>query len=190
MYVFVVGMERCGTHSAANIINNACKYAHHVVHEEEPFLCREAKLLFEGKDFRTEALKEKVRLWRHHHKGRSLVCEANHRLGYFITFLARQFPNCKIVFLYRDPVATIVSRIGIWCYYPDFLDMYPQFYKGKVADLPPRKKNFNAFRISPTKELTPKSLVELYLWEWIENYKFARRELACIPRSNRLVMMT
>lgn len=189
MYVFIVGMERCGTHSLVSIINNGCIMPHHVVHEEQPFLCKEAKLLFEGNDFRTENLKEKVQLWRKHHKHKALVCEANHRFGYFITFLARQFPGCKIIFLYRDPFDTIVSRIGIWSYYPDFLDRYPDFFKKIVAGLTP-PYDFNDYRISPPLDYPFRSIVELYAWEWIENYKFVRKELSCIPPSERFIMMT
>ncbi len=189
MYVFVIGMERCGTHSAANIIKHASSVPNYVVHEEVPFLCREAKLLFEGKDFRTDALKEKVRLWRNRKKRFTLLCEANHRFCYFTTFLAREFPECKIVFLYRDPIATIVSRLSIWSHYPEHLLMYPEFYRERVAELQP-PHDFNEFRITPPKSFVPKSIIDLYVWEWLENYKFARRELTCIPHRNRLVMLT
>jgi hypothetical protein len=182
-------MERCGTHSAVNIIRQACNVPHHVAHEEQPFLCKEAKLLFEGKDFRTKDLRKKVQRLREHHKSDSLVCEANHRFGYFTTFLVQQFPGCKILFLYRDPIATIISRISIWSHYPEFLQMYPEFYKQKISELQP-PHDFNKYRISPPKNYSLKSVVDLYLWEWIENYKFVRKELNCIPVDNRFVMMT
>jgi hypothetical protein len=190
MYVFVVGMERCGTHSAANIIKNASKVPSYVVHEDQPFLCKEARLIFEGKDFRTEALKEKVRILRKHHKKCRLVCEANHRLGFFVSFLMREFaPKCKIVFLVRDPIATIISRISIWSHYQDFLDKYPDFYRQKISEMTP-PFDFNKYRLAPPKSFANKSIVELYLWEWLETYKFTRQELTLVPRSNRLVMVT
>jgi len=190
MYVFAVGMERCGTHSIVNIIRSACKVPNYVVHEGVPFLCREAKLIFEGKDFRTESLKEKIRLFRKKSKECRLVCEANHRLGYFITFLMREFaPNCKFIFSVRDPLATITSRLSIWSHYPDFINKYPDFYKKKITELQP-PYDFNEYRITPPKSFEKKSLIELYIWEWLENYKFVRRELACVSRQNRLIIFT
>lgn len=191
MYVFAVGMERCGTHSIANIIKSAARVKHYVVHEDVPTLCKEANLLFNGLDFRTEDLKAKVRFLRKKHKECKLVCEANHRLGYFITFLMREFSSngCKFIFSIRDPVATIISRISIWAHYPDFLHKYPDFYKEEIAKLK-TKLEFNRYRISPPKSFEKKSLVELYLWEWIENYKFVRKELACLPTENRFIIFT
>lgn len=188
MYVFVVGMERCGTHSSVNIIKSACQCSYFIVHEQEPFLCKEAKLLFEGKDFRTDDLKKKVSTWRKHHKTCELVCEANHRLGYFITFLSRQFPGCKIIFLYRDPFATIISRLCIWSYYPEYMLLYPDFYKKRLHQI--KSHDFNDYRITPPNSFSIRSIIDLYMWEWVENYKFSRNELACIPKENRLIMMT
>lgn len=191
MFVFAVGMERCGTHSIANIIKSASRVKSYVVHEDDPTLCKEAKLVFDGLDFRTEDLKKKVILLRQKHKECKLVCEANHRLGYFITFLMREFASsgCKFIFSVRDPIPTIISRIAIWSHYPDFLHKYPDFYKDKIKELNV-KDQFNKYRISPPKHFDKKHLVELYLWEWLENYKFVRKELACIPIENRFIIFT
>jgi hypothetical protein len=190
MYVFGVGMERCGTHSIANIIKSASKVKSYVVHEDKPLLCREAKLVYGTGDFRTESLKEKLRFLRKKHKECKLVCEANHRLGYFITTLMKEFaPYCKFIFSVRDPVATIISRISIWAHYPDFIDKYPEFYKKCISSLK-TSPEFNQYRISPPRSFTDKRLAELYLWEWLENYKFVRKELACIPKHNRFIVFT
>lgn len=190
MYVFAVGMERCGTHSVTNILDKACTVSHHVVHEEAPYLCEEAKLLFEEKDYRTQNLKNKFSRWRALHKNNKLVCEANHRLGYLILPIAREFKDSKFIFLYRDPIATLISRISIWAYYPEYVHMYPEFYIEKLNSLSDKSKEFNKFRISPPKHVPCKSLIDVYLWEWLENYKFVRMQLACIPEKNRLLMST
>lgn len=191
MYAFVVGMERCGTHSLANIIKVASSVSSYVVHEDTPTLCREAKLLFDGLDFRTEDFKTKLKFLRKKHKEFKLVCEANHRLGYFITILMREFSSsgCKFIFSVRDPVSTIISRLSIWSHYPDFIHKYPDFYKENIAKLN-SKLEFNKYRISPPKSFEKNKLVELYLWEWIQNYKFARKELACLPMENRFIIFT
>lgn len=189
MYVFAVGMERCGTHSIANIIKSASNVKSYVVHEDHPTLCREAKLLFDGLDFRTDDLKEKISLLRKTHKTHDLVCEANHRLGYFITILKREFANSKFVFSIRDPIATIISRLAIWSHYPDFINKYPEFYQDEIKKLR-SNPDFNKYRISPPKTFDKKQLVELYVWEWIQNYKFARKELACIPIEDRFIIFT
>jgi hypothetical protein len=190
MYVFVVGMERCGTHSAINIIRSACKVPHYVVHEDRPFLCREARLIFEQKDFRTPDLKQKIRLLRKRHKNNKLVCEANHRFSFFISLLMRNLgPNCKFIFLVRDPISTLISRISIWSHYQNYMAKYPPFYQEKIAQMTP-PFDFNDYRLSPPKTYADKTVAELYLWEWLETYKFARQELATIPRQNRLIMFT
>lgn len=176
-------MERCGTHSAANIIRTAARGPAHVVHEEPPYLCREAKLLFETGDFRTSALRKKFAAYRRHHAAGKLVCEANHRLGFFPRVLMREFaPDCKFIFLVRDPIPTIISRIGIWDYYKDFWDKYPDEFKLSAFQNKARN-DFNEYRLCPPERLRDGRLVELYLWEWLETYEFVRRELLALPKS-------
>ncbi len=190
MYVFVVGMERCGTHSVTNIIKHTCKVPHHVVHEESPLWCREAQLFFDGEgNWRTPDFWQKVRNYRKLHKTCKLVCEANHRLSFFITTLARQFPGCKIIFLVRDPLNTIVSKIGTWAHWESVLDKYPEEFRKAVIDIPVHKREFNTYRISPP---CPKNLNlhQLYTYEWLETYMEAKRQLALLPSQQRLVMMT
>lgn len=188
MYVFVVGLERCGTHSVVNIVRSACRVSHHVVHEEPPTLCQEAKLLFEGGDFRTPRLEQKLNHLKQKHDECLLVLEANHRLGYFTTLLMKEFaPECKFIFLVRNPLDTILSRLGVWAHYPAFLHKYPESYIESM-NIPVNKQEFNTHRISPPLHFSHKSVVELYLWEWLENYKFVRAELTCIPKENRLLL--
>lgn len=188
MYVFVVGMERCGTHSAANILRSAASAPAHVIHEEPPTWCREARLLFEGRDFRTPAFKKKIAMWRDYHKKCRLVCEANHRLSFFTSILMREFaPDCRFVFLVRDPMETIHSRVATWAHYTHFPELYPRQYWEEM-EVPEIKREFNDFRISPPWDYKGKALGELYAWEWIETYKYARNELQMIPSSCRKIM--
>lgn len=190
MFVFVVGMERCGTHSAANIIRSAAAVSSHVEHEEEPTWCREAKLIYEEKDFRTTDFKKKIANLRLHAKTHKLVCEANHRLSFFSTLLMREFaPDCKFVFLIRDPIATITSRIATWAHFKDYIDKYPADYVKEIERMVlPGKRQFNEFRLAPPKQYAERELGELYAWEWVETYKYARRELHNIPVGNRKIM--
>lgn len=189
MYIFVVGLERCGTHSVTNIVRSACRVSNHIVHEETPTLCQEAKLLFEGGDFRTLQLELKLNHLKQKHNECLLVFEANHRLGYFITVLMKEFgPECKFIFLVRNPLDTILSRMGMWAHYPMFLHKYPESYIESM-NIPFLKQEFNTYRISPPPHFHFRSIVELYVWEWIQNYKFVRSELMCVPKENRLFML-
>jgi hypothetical protein len=50
------------------------------------------------------------------------------------------------------------------------------------------KEQFNDFRLSPPGEYVHRPLGELYAWEWLETYKFAREGLHNIPAANRKLM--
>lgn len=191
MFVFVIGMERSGTHSAANIIKTAVSTSAHVIHEEKPPLCREAKLLYEEQDFRTKDFKTKIAKYRKYGEKFDLVCEANHRLSFFPTLLMREFyPDCKFVFLIRDPISTLISRISTWAYYKEFAHRYPSTYLSETdTNVLPEKKCFNEYRLSPPSSYGERSLGELYCWEWLETYKYARKELQTIPPEFRKVMV-
>lgn len=180
-------MERCGTHSCANIVKNAAAEKAHAVHEEKPFLCKEAQLVYLDKDFRTKDFNLKLKNYRKHKK--SLVFEANHRLTFFIPTLMRHFgpENCKIIFLARNPIPTLISRISTWAHYKDYLHMYPSFFFENLKE-EPEKKPFNEYRISPKKSEYIESLADLYLWEWLETYKVARQGLSVIPAHTRKIM--
>lgn len=191
MFVFIIGLERSGTHSAANIIKTAINVSAHIVHEEEPTLCKEARLIYEEKDFRTKDFKSKIAKYHKYKKQFPFVCEANHRLSFFPTLLMREFyPYCKFVLLIRDPIATIISRISTWAHYKEFLYKYPSSYIDETNNnVLLNKKCFNEFRLSPPSSYSDKNLGELYCWEWLETYKYVRKELQTIPQEFRKVMV-
>lgn len=187
MYAFIVGMERCGTHSAANIIKAAASVPAHVVHEEPPTLCEESRLVYENKDFRTPAFKAKIKALKSYRKNNELICEANHRFSFFSSVLMREFirDGCKLILLLRNPVPTIISRIATWAHFRSHLDLYPEFYVEELISKV-EKREFNNFRLTPPSDI--RDLVDLYIWEWMETYKNARIGLNSVPGSTRKIM--
>lgn len=175
MFAFVVGFERCGTHSAANIIKAGCTVSGFVVHEDKPQLFKEAYDAFCGRDYRSPQFQDRLEKYNWLSSRLKLVCEANHRLGYFVSDL-RKLADSKFILLVRDPVDTLVSRVATLQHWPEILYRYPEFYQ-KAASTKVHKGSelANLYRIKPTDMTMP--LHEIYLHEWIENYRFTLNDL-------------
>lgn len=174
-FVFVVGFERCGTETIARTLRSSSRVGAFVAHEEHPWLFEEAKAYAEGRDHRTKDYVERLDAFAWLGRSMKVVCEANHRLGYFVRDLSK-FANVKFVLLVRDPVQTIVSRIASLSHWPEIIDRYPAFFQESVKSLSPKKVALNEFRIKPTGMNRP--LHEIYLQEWIDAYREITSQLA------------
>ena len=188
MFVFGIGMERCGTHSLARILQEACVQDSHIVHESHPLLCQEASLFINKGNWQTPALLDKINNYKCLAKDHDLVCEVNHRLVFFTEYLYQQFPNSKFIWLLREPKETIISRICTLAHWPHLLDKYPDFFQDAVKyQIPPTKREFNLFRPVPPAGL---SLADCYIWEWQETYRENKRQFENIPSELRLLVRT
>src|SRR3954463_15049947 len=102
MTILVVGQERTGTHTLANMLNAS---GIKVVHESQPTLCFEAYSRVVKGFYSQNKITEKIKNAIGH-------AEANHRLQFFVDIFAKEIPDAKFIFLVRDPVKVISSLIG------------------------------------------------------------------------------
>jgi hypothetical protein len=167
MNIFVVGFERCGTHSIIDVLNASCTTSRYIVHEEKPFLCKEAYDYVNGDNWRTKEFVDKIEKYKWLSSRINVVCEANHRLGYFVSEL-NKIPNSRFVLLVRNPVETLVSRISIFSHWSSISHRYPKIFQEPNV-LKIGKEDFNNYKIC-SKDMN-KPIYELYLDEWIINYR-------------------
>lgn len=175
-HTFVIGMERCGTHSIANILVRSCLVPSYIRHEMPPYLCYEASQVVAGGDWHTPELENRIKMYRINGEKLKFVCEANHRLGFVAKYLNDQFPDAKFILMVRDPIKTLVSRVATLAHWPVILDRYPDFYQDKIKRLVPiGKEAFNMYRPVPPDLNAP--LYEMYLWEWVETYRITKEQI-------------
>lgn len=184
-YTFVIGFERCGTHGIVDILKKSCRVPAFIKHEDSPHLCYEAYRAVIGNGWETPDLKERVERYRGLRSHVRLVCEGNHRLGFFAKYLHDKLPGSKFVLLVRDPVETLVSLVATLAHWPEILHRYPDYFQAKVKTAVPKGKDvFNLYRPKPPDLNAP--LHELYLWEWMETY---RRTIAQIADVDQVMVM-
>ncbi len=115
-----------------------------------------------------------------------IVCEANHRLGYFIREL-NTLPDAKFILLIRNPCQTLISRIATLAHWSEIIERYPPFFQEAITKLVALgKEDFNTYRVRPQDMNKP--LWRLYVDEWIINYRETRSQLAEV--NNSLVVET
>jgi hypothetical protein len=169
MFIFVVGFERCGTHSLTNILNHSCTVPHWIEHEPKPTLCKEAYLKIHQENYFTDEYKFKFKRYQWLSNRFSVVSEANHRLGYFIPDL-RQLPNVKFIICVRNIIDVLISRIATLAHYPRYIHLYPDWFLKKITEIvKPNKQEFNNFRFDFFNEKIEK-LYQLYFCEFLMNY--------------------
>ncbi len=180
-YTFVVGFERCGTHSVVDILRSSCKAPAFIKHEDLPHLCYEAYQVMKGGEWETPDLLERIERYKALNRSVRLVCEGNHRLGFFAKYFNDKLPGSRFVLLVRDPVKTLVSRIATLAHWPEIIHRYPETFQAKASNLiPPGKMVFNQFRPKPPNMNAP--FYELYLWEWIETYRETISQIANVDQ--------
>lgn len=173
-HTFVVGLERCGTHSIANILEKSCLVQSYIEHEPIPHLCYEASQFVDNKEWLTSALENRIQIYNNNNF--EFICEVNHRLSFFVEYLGKELPNAKFILMIRDPIKTLVSRVATLAHWPDIIDRYPKFYQYKIKTLVPNGKDiFNTYRPKPVSFDMP--LQDIYLWEWIETYRIVSKQI-------------
>ena len=126
--IFIVGFERCGTHTIINVLKSSCRVSGYMAHEDKPHLCEEAYAFTSGNTWKTKHLANRLDKLAWLEKRIRVVCEANHRFGYFVREL-NTLSGAKFILLVRDPIQTLISRVATLQHWPDILDRYPAFYQ-------------------------------------------------------------
>lgn len=136
-------MERCGTHTVTDVMKVACRDQFECWHEKPPFLCREAYTKFCNQRPYYQDLATKVA----QHTG-NVLCESNHRFGFFIPELSKSLPMAKFLVLVREPVETLISRFANLSFVSEVLPLL----RSDIAARLERNyhHDFNAFRIKPS----------------------------------------
>ncbi len=154
MTVLVVGQERTGTHSLANMLNASGLISHH---ESSPTLCFEAYNRVIKNTFRQEIVIQKI-------KSLEGKAESNHRLQFFVDIIAKEIPDAKFIFLVRDPVKVISSMMGTMAHWPGRTNL-PNWYMERIERyIIPTKREFNLYRIPPHDFKQPLPIMLLDSW--------------------------
>jgi len=133
--LFVVGLERAGTHTLAELIRKSVKHSSWVRHEASTTfdylnmgLSAAALAKYRGKESDYIGYIQK-RIQFYDRKDVNIVCDCNHRLGFFIDELKASFEQAKFVLLLRSPLELIKSRIANFCLWPALIERFPIDYQ-------------------------------------------------------------
>lgn len=182
--LFCVGLERCGTHTIAEIIRRSAHNPCWVKHELYPSMSKEAYLKYNNKNYKTKEFVDRMKLY--NRIDTKLVCESNHRLGFMIEDIYNNVTNAKFILLLRDPVRLIKSRLLNFSMWPKYSNMLPTEY---INDLSNLSKHFNGgsadqniYRITPNSWTG--NIIELHLFEITETIRVVMDQLKSINKNN------
>ena len=182
MRLFCVGLERCGTHSFAEILRRTTYVESWIRHEHNPSLSKEAFDKFGKDEFDPTNLAHKLKLY--NRKDCKLICESNHRLGFFIEEIDQSVENAKFVVLLRNPLSLLESRLMNYTTWDGFLDHYPGFYQLEMYGLrqkfPEGSGEQNYHRIRPHDYLQT-DIIDLHIWELIRTIDIIFNKLRELP---------
>lgn len=169
--LFVVGLERSGTHTIAEAIRRSAKVETWVRHEYlerngSGVLAIEAYKKFHREANPLNCLYRRLKLYSRNDC--AIICESNHRLAFFIPEILRGLNgDCKFILMLRDPVALIRSRLYNFSAWLNSLSKYPGSYqydihRGGSNGFNPCISEFNLFRITPEDDL---DIIGMHIWE-------------------------
>lgn len=165
--IFCVGLERAGTHLIAEILRRSCVVENWIRHEHRPCLAEEAFLKFQGQDYKTDAFLQRMESY--NREDCLLICESNHRLGFFIDDINEATENkAKFIVMLRNPVKLLASRLLNFTMWPNYVIKFPGFYQFDYFELQHTfgdgSPQQNAFRIRYPEYLSTE-IIHLHLWE-------------------------
>lgn len=182
--VFCVGLERAGTHTIAQLLRRSSTIETWIRHEHRPPLAQEALLKFQGEEYRTEEFEDRLRKYKRSDCG--IVCESNHRLGFFIEDIAQEIKNSSFILMLRNPIKLIKSRLLNFATWPNYWDQLPGFYRFDRYELFWRfgigSPDQNQYRIRP-KNFAKMSPLDMHLWEVKETLEIILQQLQYVPKS-------
>lgn len=163
--VFVVGLERAGTHTFVEALRKSSLVDCWIRHEYNPLLAVEAYKKFHQEPWAPANLYKRLAMYARNDC--EIVCEANHRLSFFVPEIYRALGGqCEFVLLLRDPIALIRSKLLIFSTWLDNLTEYPGCYQHDMYHARPIidqvRSQFNKYRIKPPTDL---DIIGRHIWE-------------------------
>lgn len=187
--VFIVGLERAGTHSIAEIIRRSSKTESWVRHEFQPVLAQEAQAKWQNLEYDESTFQNRMKLF--NRLDVQFVVESNHRLGFFIPEIKQAVPDAKFIFLLRNPINLIISRLLSFCCWPALLHKFPGHYQLDVFELHAKFKNGSAdqnkYRIESDiiHDLPP---AQMHEWEVANTLQHILQDLRKLPENNYAII--
>lgn len=189
--LFCVGLERCGTHTIAEMVRKSSIVENWVRHEHRPCLAKEALMKFQGDDYKTDEFKSRMELYRR--QDCMLICESNHRLGFFIDDINEATDGqAKFILMIRNPIDLIKSRLCNFTMWPDYIDNYPGFYQFDYFELQHTfgsgSVDQNEYRIVHP-EYLDSEIIDLHLWEISETLNYILDSLNKLSRDRYQIIL-
>lgn len=178
--VFCVGLERCGTHTIAEAIRRSVICESWVRHEFDPVLAREVELKMTGQKYWTPTLSDRMKLY--NRRDTFVVCESNHRLGFFVPELASEVTGSRFLLLLRDPISLLRSRFRNYSFWARHIERFPEDYTDGFQSVADRFDNGsvdqNSYRIRPMdggfEQMEP---AQMHAWEIITTLRYTLNDL-------------
>ncbi len=181
--LFCVGLERAGTHTIAETIRRSAIDESWVRHEFAPVLAKEVKMKLSGEDYWTQNLSERMVIY--NRSDTLMLCESNHRLGFFIPEISHEVHNAKFILMLREPIALMRSRLRNYCIWNEHINTYDEIYLDGLKTISPLFTNGsteqNAYRITDGRE---RPLLDMHRWEIITTLETILNDLSEIDKSN------
>lgn len=186
--LFVVGMERCGTHTVSEMLRRGVVRESWIRHEYYPVLAEEASLKWYGYEYWTRAFKHRMELFNRYDT--YIISESNHRLGFFIPEICENVDNPKFLLMLRDPLAMLRSRFSSFSFWDGFRNKCSDDYMTEQEEVAEKfvrgSMDQNLYRIRPADDLsfdgwTPAQMIG---WEIIETMNMTLRYLSDIKTND------
>lgn len=182
--VFCVGMERCGTHTIAEILRRGSMHESWVRHEFGPVLAKEVELKWVGEKYRTPTLRNRMEIY--NRNDIFLMSESNHRLGFLIPEIIDAVDDPKFIMMLRDPISLVRSRLKNYSIWARDIEQLPEIYlKGlKIVgnEFDNGSIDQNIYRIKPLDgSAKNSSLARMHAWEIETTLRTTLSELKKLP---------
>jgi cytidylate kinase len=202
--IFVVGLERAGTHTLAEIVRKSAKHGSWVRHEsntkddyDNTILSNAAFNKYRNIDYQFDEHIDK-RISFYDRKDVSIVCDCNHRLGFFIQQIKNRIHDAKFVLLLRSPLDIIRSRIANFSIWPELINRYPVEYQlelfciHRYFVIAKGSHNQNRYRIFPQEISDIRSwdidIIQAHAWEINTTINIIMNQLKNIPESDYAIV--
>lgn len=181
--LFCVGMERCGTHTIAEILRRGSMHESWVRHEFDPVLAKEVELKWIGEKYLTPTLNKRMEIYNRNDV--FLMSEVNHRLGFLIPEILSCVDDPKFLMMLRDPITLVRSRLRNYSIWARDIDDLPQIYLNGLKSVGEEFENGsvdqNVHRIKPRSGSKGWSLAKLHAWEIETTLRTTLSELRKLP---------
>ena len=203
-HVFVVGLERAGTHTLAEVIRKSAKHGSWVRHEASTkddhlnsvlsyqAFCKYRGIQTDNADYIYK------RIGHYNRSDVNIICDSNHRLGFFIDEIKSILTESKFILLLRSPINLIKSRIANYCLWPALINRYPLDYQLQLFNIHSYFSNTqgsygqNLHRIFPSELVNinewQADIFQMHLWEIITTIELIMTQLKKLPPSEYQVL--